>query len=87
MKANYSTELRTKLFEANLDHMTDQAQKTILTTDQHSISLLKLWVATLFGVAISWQLNAASYLCGVHKAYPLLREETGAGRARGQLAI
>ena len=27
---------------------------------------------------MSWQLNAAAapYLCGVHKPYPLLREET-----------
>ena len=31
MKDNYSTELRTKLFETNLDHVT-----TVLTTDQHS---------------------------------------------------
>ena len=27
-------------------------------------------------VAISWQLNVAPYLCGVHKPCPLLREET-----------
>ena len=31
---------------------------------------------TLFSVPISWQLNAAPYLCGVHKLCPLLREET-----------
>ena len=30
----------------------------------------------LFSVAISWQLNAALYLCGVHKPCPLLRKET-----------
>ena len=83
MKANYSPELRTKLFETNLlnfDHITtDQLQHRKLywrlTKILRHHSSLKLWVATLFCVAISWQLNAASYLHGVHKPCPLLREE------------
>ena len=47
-----------------------------LTTDHHAIAsqFLKLWVATSFSVAISWQLNAVPYLCGVHKPCPLLRK-------------
>ena len=61
MKANHSSELRTKTDLLNFDHMTTDScsTETILTTDHHSI------VATLFSVAISWQLNAAPYLCGV----------------------
>ena len=31
---------------------------------------------TLFSAAISWQLNAVPYLCGVHKLCLLQREET-----------
>ena len=56
-----------KLISWIFDHM---------TTDQRQHSLLKLWVATLFSVATSWHLNAAPYLCGVHKPCPLRREET-----------
>ena len=33
-------------------------------------------LATPLSIAISWQLNAAPYLCGIHKPCPLLREET-----------
>ena len=70
MKANHSPELR-KTNLLNFDHMTtDQLKHRNWNNDdwRHSIIVLtlKLWVATLLSVAISWQLNAALYLCGVH---------------------
>ena len=64
MKTNYSPELRTKLFETNVLNFNP------CSTDNWR--LLKLWVATLVSVAISWQLNAVPYLCGLHKPCPLL---------------
>ena len=72
MKANYSPELCTKLFEINLlnfDHSYDDwpaaAQKTILTTDQHSIGHLQSldctsgvdWCTRL----VNWQLKIIFY--------------------------
>ena len=36
-------------------------------------------------MAISWQLNAALYLCGVHKPCPLATGRDRVSRARGQL--
>ena len=58
------------------------------TSDHHSIpDHLKLRVAIIFSVAINWQLNAAPYLCGVHKPCPLLRLETMPCSASGQLVI
>ena len=36
-------------------------------------------------VAISWQLNAALYLCGVHKTCPSATERDRVSRACGQL--
>ena len=63
------------------------AETNFLITWQLTTCCWRLTILTLqftkavsrlfFSVAISWQLNAAPYLCGVHKSCPLLiREET-----------
>ena len=79
-----ATTLRTKLGETNyryiiFNHMrTDQLQQKKL---HWRLIILALQLSTLFYicVAISRQLNIASYLCSVHKPCPLLQKKTDPG--------
>ena len=41
----------------------------------------------MFSVALSWQLNSALYLCGVHKPSSPLLQEDRASRARGSFPL
>ena len=83
IKASHSKpEAPTKLCKTNLltfDHMTtDQLQQIILYWKLTILALQFTEAVSrlFFNAAISWQLNAAPYLCSVHKPCPLLLEET-----------